>query len=281
MKKLLFLLFVTMTLISLVSCSAFRYDGSTQASAAAAESETETAAPEQKPGTVLPQRVEGDPLTVCIDAGHGYTDPGCTSEFLGDVYESEITMKYAEELKAVLEGMGCRVIMLHTPDKFTTVDEIIDGADAIGLVYMKDKLLDDGRFYSYNRTVWANVLHRETFIDAFISIHINAYPEDKTVSGTRTYYFAEGGYSKLSASLCENITLAVKDALPEQKPKYYAKNTAEAFVVNKHAHMPSALVEVGFATNKNDAENILDDEWRVDFVTAVAEGIVKYYDGVK
>lgn len=276
MKKFLLLFLVLTTFLSLVSCSVFRNDGTSQVSVTTVE--TETAAPEQTPGAVVPRRVEGDPLTVCIDAGHGYTDPGCTSDFLGGVYESEITMKYAEELKSVLEGIGCRVIMLHTPDKFVTVDEIVAGADKIGLVYMKDKLLDDGRFYSYNRTVWANVLHRETFIDAFISVHINAFPEDKTVSGTRTYYFAEGGYRELSASLCESITLSVKDALPEQKPKYYAKNTAEAFVVNKHAHMPSALVEVGFATNKKDAENILDDEWRVAFVTAVAEGIVNYYD---
>ena len=76
--------------------------------------------------------------------------------------------------------------------------------------------------------------------------------------------------------MCESVTGAIGAALPEQNAKYYAKNYEEAFVVTKHTEMPSALIEMGFATNKTDAENILDEEWRGTFTKAVAEGIKAY-----
>lgn len=59
-------------------------------------------------------------------------------------------------------------------------------------------------------------------------------------------------------------------------PRYFAKGWNDAFVVTKRADMPSILIEMGFASNKDDAANLLDPEWRETFVSAVADGIGDY-----
>ena len=274
MKRYIKLLALAMSMLCLCSCG-FRdaeepADNKEAASASATEAQAQEAA-------VIPKRDPNAPLTVCIDAGHGYDDPGCTSDFLGDTWEREINADYAMELKAELESRGYRVVMLHSPEKYVTADEIKKAADAIGLVYKKDKVVEDGVFGAYNRTVWANVLHRETFIDVFVSIHVDSLPSDKTVKGTRTYYCSENTYSSASRRLSDSISAAISDTLPEQKAKTYAKNYADAYIVTKHSHMPSALIEIGFASNKTDAKNILDPEWRGKFVSAVADGLTAYW----
>lgn len=227
---------------------------------------------------VIPTRKPGDPITICIDAGHGYVDPGCSTDYLNGKYERDIVAEYAEKLKLELEALGARVILLRNDDEYITAAKVAEEADKVGLDYMPEKLVDDSRFAAYNRTVWANVLHRYTYIDAFISLHIDTYTADESVRGTRVYYCSENAYSSASALYAGAITSAIGSALPEQKARLYPKNAAEAFIVTKHSQMPSALVEIGFATNKTDAENILNEEWRGKFVTAVASGIMTYFE---
>ena len=225
---------------------------------------------------VIPTRDPDAPGTICIDAGHGYVDPGCTTDYLNGLYERDIVAEYADELKVILEGMGYRVILLRDDDKYITAEEISAAADDLGMDYMKDKLVDDQRFAPYNRCVWANVLHRETYIDLFISLHIDSYDSMQSVRGTRIYYCSENPYSVASQNMCTAIKDALAKNLPDQNPRTFPKSFADAFVVTKHTEMPSALIEMGFATNKTDAENLLDKEWRDTFLNSVAEGVKNY-----
>lgn len=226
---------------------------------------------------VIPTPIPGAPKSVCIDAGHGYNDPGCTSDYLKGKYEREITAEYANELKASLEAAGYRVVMLREGDKCPSVKEIEKAADAVGMEYMPDKLVDDGRFAAYNRTVWANTLHRESYIDLFISLHVDSYDASEDVRGTRVYYCSENDYSSDSAKVCADVTGQMKKYLPDQNTKYYAKNWEDAFVVTKRSDMPSFLMEMGFATNKTDAENMLDSEWRDKLIRAITDGVREYF----
>lgn len=276
MKKYIKLIALSLALISLSSCGLLRDAGTV-----ANDHETSTEAITEYPvpeGAVIPKRDPDAPLTVCIDAGHGYDDPGCTSDYLNGRWEKDITAEYAAELKAELESRGYRVVMLHTPERYVTADEIKAEADRLGLVYKKDKVTEDGRFGAYNRTIWTNVLHRATFIDVFVSLHVDSLPSDKSVKGTRTYYCSENVYKGASKRLCDSISTAIGDAVPGRKAQTYAKNLNDAYIVTKYSHMPSALIEIGFASNKDDAGHILDPEWRGKFVSAVADGIGAYWN---
>ncbi len=226
-------------------------------------------------GPVIPTREKGAPLTVCIDAGHGYDDPGCIPEYFNGGNERDLVAQYALELKAKLEAQGCNVIMLHTPEKYVTAAEVAQAADKMGMTYKKESLVDDRRFAAYNRSIWANVLHRETFIDLFISLHVDYFGEEY-VRGTRVYYCNEYAYAKESEIYCGDVVAALGETVPEMNPRMFPKGVKEALVVTKCTDMPSLLVEIGFASNREDAEAMQDEDWMDKFVSGLADGIITY-----
>ncbi len=226
---------------------------------------------------VIPAPEPGAPKTICIDAGHGYVDPGCTTEHLNGAYERDIVAEYADLLAKKLEAEGYRVIMLHTEDKYVTAEEVIAAANSLGMTYKPDKIVDDGRFAAYNRTVWANVLHRETYIDLFISLHIDNFPANADVSGTRIYYCSNNNYTEQSGAFVTALTEGIMTKVKDQRASGFALSFDDAYIVTKHTDMPSALVEIGFASNKAEAENILDEDWRESFVDGLVDGVDKYF----
>ena len=295
LKKLQYILFAIILSISLCSCSILKNstlpsETSSNIPASAVPTETvrntspmtsDADTTEDEPVITyppIPTPEPGAPKTILIDAGHGYSDPGCTAEYLNGQYEREIVADSAQQLSDILEAAGYRTIMLRDDSKYITAAEIADAADRLGVDYLPDKLVDDNRFAAYNRTVWANILLREQYIDMLISFHIDVYEDSEDVHGTRLYYCSENDFSKLSESLCGAITARLSDTMPYMNPRYFAKGWEDAFVVTKRSEMPSVLIEMGFATNKEDAAHIIDREWRGSFVSAVADGIGDYFD---
>lgn len=278
MKKRLSIILSVLVLCTLClsSCALLEDVEKTPDSTSAAETTAADATADDAVKPVIPVKKAGDPLTVCIDAGHGYTDPGCTTDYLDGRYEREIVAEYADVLKAKLEAAGCRVILLRDDENYIDADTIASRAHSLGMTFMEDKLEHDNRFAPYNRSVWANVLHRDTYIDLFISLHIDSFDSMESVRGTRIYYCSETSYSSESAALCSSLAESVKDALPDTNARSFPKTKSEAYVVTKHTEMPSVLVEMGFATNKTDAENILDEDWREAFCDALVDGVTKY-----
>lgn len=278
--KIKFIATVIIASMLLMSCSLFR---SAESPSLPVESDTESSSttdevtePPMAAEPAIPVKKPGDPLTVCIDAGHGYTDPGCTTKYLSGKYEREIVSDYSKVLKTKLEEMGYRVILLRNDEHYVDAAEVAAAARKLGMSILEDKLVDDGRFAPYNRSVWANVLHRDTYIDLFVSIHIDSFEEMESVRGTRIYYCTDTPYSIGSKKLCDALVESVKAALPDTNARSFAKSSAEAYVVTKHTEMPSVLIEMGFATNPDDAASILDTEWRDSFCQAIAEGIKAY-----
>ena len=51
---------------------------------------------------------------------------------------------------------------------------------------------------------------------------------------------------------------------------------AARFYVLKGAKIPSVLVEVGFVSNRYDARNLRDDNYREKLAEAIASGILDY-----
>lgn len=51
----------------------------------------------------------------------------------------------------------------------------------------------------------------------------------------------------------------------------------EAFYVLRNNNMPSVLIELGFVTNKKDAEKLNSDKYRDLFAEAIFRGIVNYF----
>ncbi len=105
--------------------------------------------------------------TICIDAGHGGTDPGAVN---GAAYEKNINLDIALKLKTLFQLDGYRVFMVRETDVFS-------------------KPIDRAKF--------AN----EMKADLYISLHCNSHTQDNA-KGTETWYYTG---SKEGQALAESI----------------------------------------------------------------------------
>ena len=203
----------------------------------------ETTAPE-KPSAVI-----------CIDPGHGYDDPGASTKFLGDVTESEVTLAIGLKLRDLLVARGYTVIMTHE------TNEIPSDAEP-GKQYL---------FGLAKRTAYAN----EKKPDFYLSIHGDTF-EDPSVQGSRVYFQSVTGednsaITAMAQRFVDALTAELTDA--KKAPLLKEMKDDEAYYVLRNVNMPAVLVEVGFASNQNDAANMLDEDWQARIARALADGI--------
>ena len=130
------------------------------------------------------------PVLICIDAGHGFGDPGCVSDNLENGTEADITLKMAFILKEKLEEVGAEVILTHDGQTFPAAQDVKDMANAYGISYSSGNIKANNIFSAYERAVYCQALGEQRKIDFFISLHINAV-ENTEVSRYDVYYSEE------------------------------------------------------------------------------------------
>lgn len=198
--------------------------------------------------TIVP--VGDDPIlkgrTIVIDPGHGGADPGTVG--VGKTTESENVLAIAWDLKGMLEYAGATVIMTREGD--------VNPAD--------------GTSYQYNlngqlaaRTAVAN----RSKTDIFVSLH-NDWNDNRSISGTTSYYYHASDWL-LADSIQKHLVkqLGSRDIGVKRGNFYVLRNT----------NMPSALIEVGFLSNAQEA-NLLSQNWyRLESAKGIYYGIVDYY----
>ncbi len=213
---------------------------------------------------------------VLIDAGHGFSDPGCTSDYLNGVYESQITYEIASLLAQKLTEKGYEPVMLRGTDSFPTVAEIEAAVDELGIYSRKGVMLENNIFDAYERTLWGNVIHRRNPVALMISLHVNALPEAEYVRGTELYYTVDNGCAEPSARLAAFIESKLQAAFPDTRLRTEGCVWNDSYIVTKWTEMPSVLVEMAYSTNPEDAELLFDGAWRDKYTSALAEAIDSY-----
>lgn len=113
-----------------------------------------------------------------------------------------------------------------------------------------------------DRSISANAVNP----DAFVSVHINA-AEAVGAIGIETYFYAND--DRPLADDLQSKLISYTGAVNRQ-----VKN--EAFYVLKNTNVPSALVELGFLTNKEEAENLKNPAYQEKLINANVDGIVGY-----
>lgn len=194
-------------------------------------------------------------ITICIDPGHGFDDPGATTAHLGELTESDVTLAIGLKLRDELTARGYTVIMTHD------TNDIPAGTPA-GEQYL---------FGLAKRTAFAN----EKKPAFFLSIHGDTF-EDDSVQGSRVYYQSITGADNTAiTAIAQNFVDALTLALPDAKKAPMLKEMADdnAYYVLRNVDMPAVLVEVGFASNAADAANMLDEAWQAKIAAALADGV--------
>lgn len=200
-------------------------------------------------------------LTICIDPGHGFTDTGTESEFLGEYHENDITIAISNKLNDELKALGYDVILTHD-----------------GITFPK-AVNDDGNnvFNPNERVSYINGLGNH--IDYVISMHCNSF-SNPSVSGTRVFYYDPSGGNGESEScksaeiICEQLAADFPEAV---QPVYEVGD----YALVRDTRSTSVLVEMGFVTNETDAKNMLDEEWQSKFAKSIANGINRYFDSLQ
>jgi N-acetylmuramoyl-L-alanine amidase len=163
-----------------------------------------------------------------------------------------VTLSIALYLRDYLQQSGAVVVMTREEDK---------------------DLADEGtKGYSKRKT--EDLLNRVELIekqkaDLLISIHLNSYPSAKW-TGAQTFYSASNELNqKLAKSIQEELkrNLSNTDRLP--KP-------ADTVFLLKTLTIPTALVEVGFLSNPQEAKQMGNDEYQRKVADSIYRGVLKF-----
>ncbi len=158
---------------------------------------------------------------------------------VGDVKEKDLNLDIALKLKKLLEASGAKVFMIRDDDTFVS---------------------------HFVRAGMANEINA----DLFVSIHNNS--AGSGASGTETLYYSDPEKKLFAQALQKAVVrhIGLNDRGIVERP---------GIVVTRETKMPSALVELGFMTNKNDLALLMTDEFRQKVAEGILQGIIDYLSG--
>ncbi|MBP1967476.1 N-acetylmuramoyl-L-alanine amidase CwlD [Paenibacillus aceris] len=194
--------------------------------------------------------------TIALDAGHGGPDGGASSK--AGVIEKDINLAITLQLRDYLQQAGAIVVMTRETDT--------DLADAGTKGYSKRKTED-----LHNR---ADMI-KEKNADMFLSVHLNSIPSPKW-KGAQTFYYTNNPNNSNLATL---IQLELKRNL--ENTDRVAKPADKTVYLLKTLKIPSALVEVGFLSNPEEARLLADEKYQKMVAASIYQGVLRFYAGEK
>ena len=177
-------------------------------------------------------------LTICIDAGHGGSDPGGIGN---GVSEKQVVLPVALMLRDLCESASAKVIMTRTTDVYPDLDDRCDIANG-------------GK------------------CDLFMSIHANIAPNDDGVTGFEVFYNKNsvpgGEFAKALAVAMDKATTS---------PNRGAKKDPRGLRVLEKTKMTATLVELGFLSNAGEAKTLTQKDYQEKMAAALFEGVVNFW----
>ncbi|MGA9174546.1 MAG: N-acetylmuramoyl-L-alanine amidase CwlD, partial [Thermoactinomyces sp.] len=188
-----------------------------------------------------------------IDAGHGGPDGGAVSQ--QGLVEKDVTLRIAHYLQDYLHGAGALVFLTRENDT--------------DLANPNTKRLRLRKAEDLMRRVY---LIKEKNVDAFISIHLNAIPSPRW-SGAQTFYNPVREDNKrlatfIQAELIRNL----------ENTNRLAKQKGDVYIL-KHSPVPTALVEVGFLSNPDEAKLLATETYQKKVAASIYLGLIRFYTG--
>ena len=175
---------------------------------------------------------------IVVDAGHGGTDGG--TSYAG-VYEKNVTLGVAQELKKVLTEAGASVIMTRDEDSYPS-------------------LTDRAR------------LANESNAALFVSIHVNSIPKVNGKSGSITFYHMQDPMDRLLAE-CIQEQIAEASKIPSLGCWSDRKIYQSGFKVLRDSNVPSVLIEMGFVNHSFDRAEMTKPGYKSSVAKAILRGI--------
>lgn len=180
---------------------------------------------------------------ICIDPGHGGSDPGAINRALG-VTEKEVTLDLAHRLAEVLRRQGWNVVMTRKEDR----DVSWPGSSAREELAARVQIAND------------------MGADVFLSIHCNASVRPE-LHGTSLHV-----YKRSDRVLAEELLGSVL-AGTRRRNNGIRRNR---FYVLAHTRMPAVLIETAFLTNPEEGRMLANPDYRQVVAESIADGLRRY-----
>lgn len=206
-----------------------------------------------KPKETPQAHITGEKIVV-IDAGHGGSDPGAGSTFTDEdgsekFVEKEINLAVATKVANILKANGISVKMTRTGDTYPSLSDRSDLANEIGA-------------------------------SMFVSIHSNAIDNNPEINGIEVYYASTNNDTRYGVSSSQLAKDIYKNLIDDTKATPRNVKTEQHYVT-RTSEMPAVLIEIGFITNKTEAENLANSGYQDKLANAIANGIMKNLKNIK
>lgn len=232
------------------------------------------------------RRPAGRKPVIVIDPGHGGVDPGAIGH--GGVYEKNLVLTYARDLKRRLEGTGrYTAVLTRDRDIFLPLRERVR-------------------------------LSRQADADLFLSLHVNTHPKSAT-RGFSIYTLSETASDKEAEALAahenkadviggmdlaeysdevQNILIDFAQTKTNELSVRFARDMvvrevsgktrllsrpwrSAGFAVLKAPDVPSVLIELGYISNRNEARDLQRAEYRAVLVGSMVRSIDYFFDATQ
>lgn len=184
------------------------------------------------------------PPLICIDAGHGGTDPGAVA---GGHREADIALTHALALGAALERLDYTVLYTRTTDRDLELAARARAANE----------------------------HRARL---FVSVHCNASTSPKPSGAWILHEHGDEVSQRLAAAVASYLDANIRPAETGDAVAHPDKSgwTGDrSLYVLRATHMPAIMVELGFISNEGDRSRLLDAKAIELAAAAVAAEIAK------
>ena len=191
---------------------------------------------------------------VIIDAGHGGEDGGAVGK--NGALEKDINLSVALLLRDMLTSNGIEAVLTRSED-----------------VLLYDKNSD----YHGQKKVQDLATRRkiaESYENAlFISIHMNAFPEER-YSGLQVYYSKN---NETSMALAESIQTLTKEKLMPDNDRKCKAASSNIYLLDRLS-CPSVLVECGFLSNPDECARLSDSDYQKKLALCLFAAVAGYLE---
>lgn len=196
---------------------------------------------------------EDHTFTVCIDPGHGDWDNG--AEGINGSKEKDIVLNVGLMLGTLLKDTDIKVLYTRTSDSFSWAVTANDS--------LKERLK----------------VSKVSNADLFISIHCNSDYSNLNSKGVETWYNPISDEGKNFSQLIQN-KLVDLNYTSDRGLKYY-ESKEDALAVLELNTATSALVELGFLSNKEDEKYLASEIGQKRCAIALFDAIIEYKNKVE
>lgn len=191
---------------------------------------------------------------ILLDAGHGGIDPGALTNDKS-IEEKDINLQITLKLRELLESSGCLVLL-------TREDDVSLYEESPGKTIRQK--------YNENLKNRKKMID-ESGVDAFISIHLNKFEQNKYY-GAQTFYPQGQDDSKLLSKFIQGELKRVVDKTNHREVK-----PSKDIYLLKDNEIPSVLIECGFLSNEKESKLLSDEKYQEKVAWAIYAGIQKYF----